>query len=118
MPSIDNHLLLLALRHGMIALAFFVALVLVQMIKLGAFCSRTPRDAPESALGFTLLGAILSVSFSGMTVFLGEQSNIVLFIMLGWADGLMLNKSTVVVRGSVNLSPLLPPPHRFRRVLT
>ncbi|HXF41324.1 MAG TPA: O-antigen ligase family protein [Blastocatellia bacterium] len=118
MPSIDNHLLLLALRHGMFALTFFVLLVVVQCFRLGAYCARTARDDPGSGLAFTLLGAILSMTFSAMTVFLGEQSNIVLFMMIGWADGLILNKTAVAVQGSLNLAPVLAPLHRFRRVLT
>src|SRR5262249_53569724 len=73
MPSIDNHFLLLALRHGLIALGFFIVLILSQCVRLGRFCASTPRGEPASALAFTLLGAIMSIAFSAMTVFLGEQ---------------------------------------------
>lgn len=118
MPSIDNHFLLLALRHGLIALGFFVVMVLSQCIRLGMFCARTPRSEPASGLAFTLLGAILSIAFSAMTVFLGEQSQILLFIVIGWSEGLMIKNRAPERAVSPAAAMSFHPAHRFRRVLS
>jgi hypothetical protein len=115
MPSIDNHYLNLALRHGLIALGFFVLIVLSVCIRLGVYCYRTPRDAPGSSLAFAMLAANIGILISIVTVYLGEQPQMLLFIFAGWAEGLV----TAKVLSSAQVHGLQPTQlrFRFRRVL-
>jgi hypothetical protein len=86
MPSIDNYWLLLALMHGVPAMALLLGMLLLataQCLRLGW---RHPRDAPSPA--FTLAGIFVAVIVSLGTVYLGEQVLPIVFFLLGWSQAL------------------------------
>ena len=117
MPSIDNHFLNLAIRHGFIAVGFFAAIILVIALRLIIYCVRSPRSAPGNYLAFNLLAAHVAVVISIATVFLGLQAQPLFFILCGWSDALASGQEqeTTELTG-VALAP--QPPFRFKRVLT
>ncbi|MEP7338946.1 MAG: O-antigen ligase family protein [Acidobacteriota bacterium] len=106
LPSIDNHFLNLALRHGFIALGFFCVIILAVTWRLGSYCIRSPRNAPGNSLAFTLLAAQVAITISLATVFMGLQAEPLFFILCGWADALV---ATEVAQQE--------PLFQFRRVL-
>lgn len=84
MPSIDNYYLLLALMHGVPAMAMLVTSMLLgagQMIVRGL---QEPQGA--APLGFTLAGIFIAVFVSLGTVYMGEQVVPMYFFLLGWAQ--------------------------------
>lgn len=87
--SVDNHYLLLALNHGLVGLGLFVLIIFWVGLRLVAIGARAPPRTQTSALAFTLLGAIICVAFSVATVWLGAQTAPVLFLILGWSEGLI-----------------------------
>jgi hypothetical protein len=107
MPSIDNHFLNLALRHGLVALCFFCAVILAVAVRLCIYCARSPQSDPGNFLAFTLLAAHLAFVVSIATVFLGLQAQPLFFILCGWSDALVATAVSAE-------QPLF----RFRRVLT
>lgn len=89
MESIDNYYLLLSLMHGVPAM-----LLLVTMLLGGAvLCLRKAlREPPRShSLGYTFAAIFVMIFVSLGTVYLGEQVLPMLFLILGWAQGWMLN---------------------------
>jgi hypothetical protein len=117
MPSIDNYYLLLALQHGLVAVALMVGIIGYIAVRLYRRGVREPQaEYPGSSLSFTLLGIYLAIGFSIATVYLGEQTLPLLFILTGWADAYlrtdpeMMSTSPATVAGQ--------PEPRFRRLLT
>lgn len=110
MPSIDNNFLLLALNHGVIAVAFFNLAqlwLILHLIRLGV--RRKPGD-PTALLAFSLAGIIVAMVVSLATV--GLLSNIVqlFFMMLGWCDGVVKTRGVPVPKPVVVF--------RYQRVMT
>ena len=117
MPSIDNYYLLLALMHGLPAVAFFVSIVAAMTIRLMAAGMRQlPPIRPGSSLAFTLAGIYVGIGFAVATVYMGKQV-IPLFAMLtGWSEGYLLSdtKDLSVARQRRSAPSQVPV---FRRVL-
>jgi hypothetical protein len=90
MPSIDNHYLLLALMHGLIALGFFVAIFPWMAVRLARCGLRSTPDDDARLLAYTLLSLYVGYSIAIATVFLGTQAVQLFFILTGWAEGLIL----------------------------
>jgi hypothetical protein len=116
MPSIDNHFLNVALRHGLIAMGCFILAMLSAALKLGVYAYRSPAKAEGSTLAFTLLAALIAIVIAIVTVYLGNQPQNLLFTVIGWSDGLVKQVEKVAVRGA-NALALPVPLFRFRRVL-
>jgi hypothetical protein len=108
MPSIDNHFLNLALRHGLIATGFFCLTLLGICFRLGMYCYNTPRTSPGSPLAFSMLAALIGLVISIVTVFLGENALMLCFVIVGWAEGLVIAREP---------APRYAKTHGFRRVL-
>jgi hypothetical protein len=91
MPSIDNYYLLLALMHGVIALALLIAILLWMPARLMMHAIASPSQAARGAsLEFTLAGIFAVVAISIGTVFMGTQVVPLFAILTGWAEGLLL----------------------------
>lgn len=94
MPSIDNYYLLLALMHGVVALGFLLALFGWMMTRLYRRGMRTEVPVPGGCtLAFTLLGVYLIVFISIATVYLGQQTIPMLFVITGWAEAYLLSRA-------------------------
>lgn len=93
--SIDNHFLLFFLMHGIIAVSLLVFMMVLMSIRLFFHDMRLPiADPPGSGLGFTLSSLYLVYGWSIATVFLGEQSLPLLFILMGWSEGYLRYEKT------------------------
>ncbi len=91
MVSIDNHYLWLALRHGMLTLGVFLAMPLIMIIKLfWRGIQLRPEQKLASTLVFTLFSIFCTQLIIYYTVFMGGQTTALFFILLGWAEGLLL----------------------------
>jgi O-Antigen ligase len=114
MPSIDNYYLLLALMHGVTALALLVSVFIWIIARLGRYGSARPWSSRSGSLAFSLLGAYLAMIVSITTVYLGMQAVQVLFLVTGWAEGLVLT-SREAETGSEPV--VVVGPLRFKRVM-
>jgi hypothetical protein len=115
MPSIDNYYLLLSLMHGVTALALLLSIFIWMIARLGRYGWARPWSSPGGSLAFSLLGGYLAVMVSIATVYLGMQAVQVLFLMTGWAEGLVLSRS--VDAAPAGWEPVAAPVPRFKRVM-
>jgi hypothetical protein len=115
MESVDNAFFLMALQHGVLAPAIFLAIfvyAIVTQVRLGL---RAPAGTPP--LGFTFSGIYLMCFIAFSTVYMGSQTEPMLFLLLGWGEGIKHRT------GDANGAPepatseaVAKPP--FRRVMT
>jgi hypothetical protein len=116
MPSIDNYYLLISLMHGVTALGLLLAIFIWLIVRLGRYGAARPWASPSGSLAFSLLGAYLAVMVSIATVYLGMQATQVLFLMTGWAEGLLLLNRSDEESDSVD-TPAASQALRFKRVM-
>lgn len=92
--SIDNHYLLLLLMHGRWAFSFFLMLLVGTMVRLVIYGLRqAPTGPPGSALSFTLAGINLAFIVAIGTVFMGQQTIPMFFMLSGWAESYMMRRT-------------------------
>ncbi len=116
MPSIDNHFLLLALMHGVLALGFLLAIFGWMMMRLFLAGMREPPAAVAGAsFPFAMLGIFVAVFFSIATVYMGQQVVPLFFLITGWSEGALLRgmASDAVAEPATTAAA----PYRFQRVL-
>jgi hypothetical protein len=90
-PSIDNYYLLLFLMHGLVSILFLLAIMLGMIVRL--FIHDMFRPVPKrkgSALGFTLMSLYVVFGWSIATVYMGEQTIPLLFLLVGWSEGYLM----------------------------
>lgn len=117
MDSTDNSYLLLALNHGLIALALFLTILVSSAARLAVYGARRPRDDPSGLLAFTLLGCYAAFLVSLATVYHGEQTVQLFFIVAGWAEGLLQSPAAAAARvAAVATPPAIA--FRFTRVMS
>lgn len=86
MESIDNAFFLMALQHGLFAPGLFMLIfiyAIVSQIKFGL--KAPPGRAP---IGFTFSGIYLMCFISFLTVYMGGQTEPLLFLFLGWGESI------------------------------
>ena len=85
--SIDNEYLFVAVTQG---LAGFGAFCLICLGSITNFVSAILRsiDKMERYFVFSLLGIFLGLMFTIVTVFLGNQSYLLFFLVVGWSEAL------------------------------
>ena len=106
--SIDNHYLWLTLRHGFIALGSLVLILLATLHRLFWVGMTLPRkDHVQRSLAFTLIGILLSQIIVFYTVFMGGQTQTLLFILIGWSEGFVLSTKIKKAPVSLKLQPVL-----------
>lgn len=118
MESTDNHYLLLALNHGLVAVSLFFAVQFRLIGKLIRFGLRRDRTDPSALLAFNLAGAIIVFLISLATVYHGTQTVHLFFITAGWADGLLCHRNSDGQPGGEAVALVPAPAHGFRRVVT
>ena len=114
MESIDNAFFLMALQHGVLAPALFVIIFLyaiVSQIKFGL--AAAPGTSP---IGFTFSGIYLMCFLAFASVYMGAQTEPMLFLLLGWGEGIKNRKALDDVLPGEPTGPT-PPTHPFRRVM-
>ncbi len=119
MPSIDNHYLLLIIRHGLVALGCMLGIILIMMARLIRHGMRQPLAEPSgSSLAFTLAGIYLAIAVTIATVYLGGQTVPLFFIITGWSVA-YLSSGVEGIGAEAPSAPSEPaPPYRFKRVMT
>ena len=116
--SIDNHFLLLLLRHGAVATSLFTLLFISMMARLFIRSMFQPLpDLPGSSLGFTLLSVYVLIFVAIATVWLGHQTEPLLFLITGWSEGYLLSdqKYTASARHAISSTPQQQ--FKFKRIL-
>ena len=117
-PSIDNYYLLLFLMHGQIALALFMTILLGMIVRLIRHAMSQPNPEPlGSSLAFTLAGIYVVYLISVATVYMGNQTVALLFLVTGWAEG-YLHAGQEQTMGSAPAPAAPEPLYRFRRILS
>ena len=116
MPSIDNYFLLLAMMHGLVALAFLGAVFVAMSVRLFRRGMRGPPQPEGTSLEFTLVGIYAAFGITLATVYMGNQVMPLFFLLTGWAEGYLCQGETVQAAGSPVSLPA-PGAFRFRRIL-
>jgi hypothetical protein len=86
MESVDNAFFLMALQHGVLAPGVFVTIFLYAIISQIAFGLKAPQGQPP--LGFTFSGVYLACFIAFSTVYMGAQTEPMLFLLLGWGESI------------------------------
>lgn len=111
MESVDNAFFLMALQHGVIAPAVFVAIFLYAIVSQLRFGLSSPVG--QAPIGFTFSGIYLMCFVSFATVYMGAQTEPMLFLLLGWGEAIKNRPPGDGLAGP----PPAPPPPPFRRVI-
>lgn len=118
MESVDNAFFLMALQHGLIAPALFIMIfvyAIASQIKFGI--KAAPGEAP---IGFTFSGIYLVCFIAFATVYMGAQTEPLIFLMLGWGESIKRRRKQLgsSAEPPTHRSALTPPsPMPFKRVL-
>jgi hypothetical protein len=114
MESIDNAFFLMALQHGVFAPAVFVTIFLYAIVSQVAFGLKMAPGEPP--MGFTFSGIYLTCFIAFTTVYMGAQTEPMLFLLLGWGEAIKARKSEDNLMPGAQTVPTAPTP-TFRRVL-
>jgi O-antigen ligase len=87
--SIDNEYLLIALTQGLAGLVAFGFLAVATVLRLGYIALYAP-DRDDSTFAFALLGILIGLLGTISTVFLGNQTYELFFLLAGWAQAIPL----------------------------
>ena len=109
--SIDNEYLLLAVTQGFTGLGLFLAILAGSGARLLLLATR-PMAAEDRGLVFAHLAVLIGLTTALATVYLGEQVMLLLFLVVGWAQGMN------PVRVRFGAKAATAPRFEFRRVLT
>ncbi len=113
MESVDNAFFLMVLQHGVIALAIFVGIFACAIITQIRYGLAAPAKDPP--LGFTFAGIYLAAFISFATVYMGSQTEPLLFFLLGWGESVKNRREVTGSRVAIGATPAARPP--FRRIL-
>lgn len=86
MESVDNAFFLMALQHGVLAPAVFAAIFVYAILSQVKFGLKAPVG--ESPIGFTFSGIYLMCFIAFSTVYMGAQTEPMLFLLLGWGESI------------------------------
>jgi hypothetical protein len=112
MESIDNAYLLMMLMHGITYTAIFglfLVLMVVRLVRAGL-----KADSQKCAVLFALAGVIVSFIVSLGTAWLPPDTQAVLFLFAGWAEGRIIEKPVKLTEKEEEI-PVCSP-YRFERV--
>ncbi len=96
MESIDNAFFLMALQHGVIAPTIFLLIFMYAIISQIKFSLKAPIG--ESPIGFTFAGVYLVCLISFSTVYMGAQTEPLIFLMLGWGESIKRRRAAAAFR--------------------
>jgi hypothetical protein len=120
MESVDNAFFLMALQHGVIAPVIFILIFVYAIISQIKFGLKTPQG--ESPIGFTFAGIYLMCFIGFFTVYMGAQTEPLIFLLLGWGESIKRRATTTALR-SIGAAPTETTPtgiqqsKPFRRIL-
>lgn len=113
MESVDNAFLGMALQHGVLAPGLFIIIFIYAIVSQIRFGLRAPPGEPP--IGFTFAGIYLAAFVSFATVYMGSQTEPMLFLLLGWGESIK-NRVREERRTTTGAAPAAPAPP-FRKVL-
>jgi hypothetical protein len=114
MESVDNAFFLMALQHGIFAPACFVIIFIYAMISQIKFGLKTPVG--QIPIGFTFSGIYLVCFISFSTVYMGSQTEPMLFLLLGWGESIK-NRPFEVTENASETANTLVEKKTFRHVM-
>jgi len=114
MESLDNAFFLMALQHGVLAPTLFVIIFLYAIISQIKFGLKAPQG--EAPIGFTFAGIYLMAFIAFATVYMGAQTEPMLFLLLGWGESIKNRRNVTHDAGSDDADDHSPRPP-FRRVM-
>ncbi|NEX15341.1 MAG: O-antigen ligase domain-containing protein [Halochromatium sp.] len=117
-PSIDNYYLLLALMHGILALYLLWFTFVWMSVRLMIRGVRAPPNSEIRILTFTLASVYAVYFISLATVYLGSQTVHLLFILTGWAEGVLVYNMREPTTEDAPLVVEDQRPFKFKRTLT
>ena len=112
MESIDNAFFLMALQHGIGAVTVFALIFLYAIISQLKFALKAPAGEPP--IGFTFAGIYVMCFVAFSTVYMGSQTEPMLFLLLGWGESIK-RRSAEPLQGDMPPTRAAP---AFRRVMT
>lgn len=114
MESVDNAFFLMALQHGVVAPAIFLLILLYAIAsQLKSGLRGRPNEPP---LGFTFSGIYLLCLIAFSTVYMGAQTEPLIFLLLGWGEAFKVRRDK---QPSAGAEPAAQEPTTgpFRKVL-
>lgn len=114
MESVDNAFFLMALQHGVFAPVIFLTILLYAIISQVKYGLSAPAGQPP--IGFTFAGIYLMCLISFATVYMGAQTEPLIFLLLGWGESIKRRKGEEVSDGTTGTPPPAPKPE-FKRVM-
>lgn len=112
MESVDNAFFLMALQHGVLAPALFILVFVYAIVSQIRFGLQAPMA--EAPIGFTFSGIYLACFIAFFTVYMGAQTEPMLFLLLGWGESIKNRESRSPDPASRQATTLRQP---FRRVI-
>lgn len=112
--SVDNAFLGMALQHGILAPALFIVIFIYAIVSQIRFGLRAPPGEPP--IGFTFAGIYLAAFISFATVYMGSQTEPMLFLLLGWGESIKNRRQERRLAAGDAASPPAPPAP-FRKIL-
>ena len=115
MPSIDNAWLFMALQHGILAPALFTVILIYAIIS--QIKSGLRSQVGQTPIGFTFAGIYLMCFISFTTVYMGGQTEAMIFLLLGWGESIKNRKEKNLNQNHLKdqQSSLVSP---FRRIMS
>lgn len=114
MESVDNAFFLMALQHGIFAPACFVIIFIYAMISQIKFGLKTPMG--QIPIGFTFSGVYLVCFISFSTVYMGAQTEPMLFLLLGWGESIK-NRPLEVTENTTQTTNTSVEKKKFRHMI-
>jgi hypothetical protein len=114
MESIDNAFFGMALQHGVIAPALFALILFYAIVSQIKFGLASPPGEPP--IGFTFSGIYLMCAISFATVYMGSQTEPMIFLLLGWGESIKRRRE-IPTSGNGQLVIPIPDKAPFRRVM-
>lgn len=91
--SIDNHYIWTALAYGLIAVVYFITLILYIVLRLFLYIMNQPKQtAPEKSIALTLLSLFMAYLFFMGTVSIQETNQTILFVLIGWGESYLITR--------------------------
>lgn len=113
MESVDNAFFLMALQHGVLAPTVFLVMMLYAIATQLKFGLKAPAGQPP--IGFTFSGIYLMCFVAFATVYMGAQTEPMLFLLLGWGESVKNRPDQDAAAPASHGSP--EHAHPFKKVL-
>ncbi len=116
MESVDNAFFLMALQHGVIAPTIFAMIFFYAIVSQVKFGLKAPTG--QSPISFTFAGIYLVCLVAFSTVYMGAQTEPLIFLLLGWGESIKRRRERHSVTASLGAAPAPLPRQPFQRLLT